>query len=115
MKNLTYNEFNNIFDTEDNYVNNKPIVLDFSAVWCAPCKMMLPIVTEFSETYEGKVDIYKVDVDEEQELSSKFGIRSVPTFIFIDKNGEQKRVSGSMSKESFKSLIDGLLEEKEVI
>ena len=116
MKNLTYNDFqNNIFDVEDNYINNKPTILNFSALWCSPCKQMSPIVTELSKEYDGKIDLYKVDIEEEEDLTSKFGIRSVPTFLFIDKNGEQKRVSGSMSKDKFKSLIDGLIEEKEVI
>lgn len=116
MKNLTYDDFKtNIFDTEDNYINNKPTILDFSAVWCGPCKQMLPIVKELSNEYDGQVDIYKVDIEEEEDLTTKFGIRSVPTFLFINKNGQQQRVSGSMSKEKMKNYIDGLIEEKEVI
>lgn len=116
MKNLTYNEFNqNIFDTEDNYINNKPTVMVFSALsWCQPCKQMHPIINDLSIVYNDTVDVYEIDIEEEEELTTKFGIRSVPTFLFIDKNGQQQRVSGSMSKEKMKNYIDGLIEEKEV-
>lgn len=104
-----------VYDYESNpsapqFLGDKPVVVDFFATWCGPCKMMSPVVDELAEEYAGKVDIYKVDVDQAEELSFKFGIRSVPTFIFIQKNGQPKRVSGGMSKEQFKQLInDNLL------
>jgi len=110
MVNLTFKNFETeIFNSEDKYINNKPTIIDFSATWCGPCKQMLPIVTELSNEYNGIVDIYKVDIEEENELTEKFGIRSVPTFVLIDKNGKHEKFSGSMSKEKMKSYIDNLL------
>lgn len=116
MKNLTYNDFKkNIYDVEDNYINNKPTIMVFSALgWCQPCKQMHPIVNDLSIEYNNVVDVYEIDIEEEEVLTNKFGIRSVPTFLFIDKNGKQQRVTGSMSKEKMKNYIDGLIEEKEV-
>lgn len=110
MTNLTFDNFQNeIINSDDKYINNKPVLLDFSATWCGPCKQMLPIVKELSEEYNGVVDVYKVDIEEEDDLTTKFGIRSVPTFVFIDKNGEQQRISGSMTKEKMKTYIDSIL------
>lgn len=110
MVNLTFENFEkNIFNSEDKYINNKPTLLDFSATWCGPCKQMLPIVTELSNQYNGLVDMYKVDIEEENELTEKFGIRSVPTFILIDKNGKQQKFSGSMSKDKLNNLINDII------
>ena len=60
-----------------------PVVIDFSATWCGPCKKIAPIIEELAAEYEGKVNIFKCDVDENDELTSKFGIRNVPTVIFL--------------------------------
>lgn len=86
-----------------------PIVLDFSATWCGPCKKIAPIISELAEEYAGKVVVGKCDVDENEELTSKYGIRNVPTVLFI-KNGEivNKHV-GAAPKSEFVKLIEELL------
>lgn len=86
-----------------------PLVLDFSATWCGPCKKIAPYVDELSEEYDGRVIIGKVDVDENDGLTSKYGIRNVPTLIFI-KNGEvvDKHV-GAASKADLAALVEKLL------
>lgn len=86
-----------------------PLVIDFSATWCGPCKKIGPIIEELAGEYDGKVNIYKCDVDENDELTSKFGIRNVPTVLFI-KNGEvvDKHV-GAATKDAFVEKINALL------
>ena len=86
-----------------------PIVLDFYATWCGPCKKIGPIIEELAEEYAGKVSIAKCNVDDDDELPAKYGIRNVPTVLFI-KNGEvvDKHV-GAAPKSEFVSKIEGLL------
>jgi len=72
---------------EDLLKSDKPIVIDFWAEWCGPCRMVGPIVEELANEYEGKVTIGKVDVDNNDDITSKYGIRNIPTILFI-KNGE---------------------------
>lgn len=86
-----------------------PVVLDFSATWCGPCKKIAPIIEELAGEYEGKVNIGKCDVDDNEELTAKFGIRNVPTVLFI-KNGEvvDKHV-GAAPKKEFIEKIEALL------
>lgn len=83
-----------------------PLIIDFSATWCGPCKKIAPIIDELAEEYAGKVNICKCDVDESEELTSRFGIRNVPTVLFI-KNGEvvNKQV-GAAKKSDFVALIE---------
>ena len=85
-----------------------PIVIDFSATWCGPCKKIAPIIEELAEEYEGRVIIGKCDVDDNDELTSRFGIRNVPTILFI-KNGEvvDKHV-GAAPKATFVEKIEAL-------
>ena len=91
------------------FIGNKPAVIDFYAEWCGPCKMLAPVLEEVSEEYAGKVDIYKINVDEEEELASIFGIRSIPTLIFIEKNGTMHRSQGAMGKTQLKGTIEDIL------
>lgn len=86
-----------------------PLVLDFSATWCGPCKKIAPIIEELAGEYAGKVNIGKCDVDENDDLTSKYGIRNVPTVLFI-KNGEvvDKHV-GAATKSVFVEKIEALL------
>ena len=86
-----------------------PLVIDFSATWCGPCKKIGPIIEELAGEYDGKVNIYKCDVDDNDDLTSKFGIRNVPTVLFI-KNGEvvDKHV-GAATKDVFVEKINALL------
>ena len=91
-----------------NFLGDKPALIDFYAAWCGPCKALAPILEELSEEYAGKVDIYKVNVDSEEELANAFGIRSIPTLYFIPMNGQPQRTMGAMPKEQLKKMLDNL-------
>lgn len=91
------------------YKGDKPAIVDFFATWCGPCKALGPVLEELAEEYEGKIYIYKVDVDQEPELSGAFGIRSVPTLLFIPANGEPSMSPGAPSKAQLKQIIEGHL------
>jgi len=110
--------FNYEMDKEWNYKGELPVIIDFYADWCGPCKMVAPVLEELSKDYEGRLLIYKVDTEKEQELSAVFGIQSIPTFIFIDSNGQPAMQPGALPKHVFKQLIEEKLlpqvnEEKE--
>jgi len=88
---------------------DKPVVVDFGAAWCGPCKQVAPIIEELANEYEGKVVIGTCDIDENSELTSRFSIRNIPTILFI-KNGEvvDKHV-GAAQKTDLKAKVDALL------
>lgn len=112
---LTKSDFlKRVADYENNpttwkFLGNRPTVIDFYANWCGPCKMMAPIMDELAEEYSGKVDFYKVDTEAEQELAAVFGIRSIPTFLFIPLNKAPQLASGAMGKAQFKQAIESVL------
>ena len=85
---------------------SRPAVIVFYTTWCGPCKMMAPVVESLAEKYAGKIDFYKVDIDQESELASVFGISSIPTFLFIPVKGKPSVQMGAMQKEDFEGLID---------
>ena len=91
------------------FLGDKPALIDFYAGWCGPCKMLAPVLEELSDEFTGKVDVYKVNVDEEEELAMLFGIRSIPTLIFIEKSGTMHRSQGAMGKPQLKEAIEKLL------
>lgn len=95
--------------TEWKYLGDKPALIDFYADWCGPCKMVAPILEELAREYEGKIHIYKVNTEEEQELSAAFGIRSIPTLLFVPMEGKPQMAQGAMSKADFKRAIDSVL------
>lgn len=106
IQHLTKETFlNKVFDYENNsewkFKGDKPCVIDFYADWCAPCKMIAPILEELSKEYEGKIDIFKIDTEKEQELSAVFGIRSIPSVLFIPLENEPQMAMGALPKESF--------------
>lgn len=94
---------------EEFFKSDLPLVLDFSATWCGPCKKIAPIISELAEEYDGRVIVGKCDVDEAEDLSIRFGIRNVPTILFI-KGGEvvDKHV-GAAAKSVFVEKINALL------
>ena len=91
------------------FLGDKPALIDFYAEWCGPCKMLAPVLEELSAEYAGKVDIYKVNVDDEEELAMLFSIRSIPTLIFIDSHGRMHRSQGAMGKPQLKEAIEKTL------
>ncbi len=107
---LTAQKFRDeIFDytqeKEWKFKGEKPAIIDFYADWCGPCKMVAPILEELSEEYKDIV-IYKVDTEVEQELSAIFRIRSIPSLLFIPKEGQPMMQPGALPKEAFKDVIE---------
>lgn len=98
--------FNYDVESDWKYLGDLPAIIDFYADWCGPCKMVAPVLRELSEEYEGKVVFYKVDTEIEQELAEVFGIRSIPTFIFIGADGEPMMQPGAFPKAVFKQVIE---------
>ena len=100
-----------------NYENNKewkfegeiPAIIDFYADWCGPCKTIAPILEELKAEYGDKLDIFKVNTEEQRELSSVFGIQSIPSLLFIPKEGQPQMAMGALQKETFKQAISEVL------
>lgn len=88
------------------YEGTKPAIVDFYATWCGPCKALGPVLEELAGEYGDRLVIYKVDVDQERELAEAFGIRSVPTLLFIPADGEPSMSPGAPSKAQLKQIID---------
>src|SRR4028118_1270752 len=110
-KQMTKQDFiENIFDYENQeewqYKSKIPAIIDFYADWCGPCKSVAPALEQLSEEYAGRVDIYKIDTDKEQELSGVFGIQSIPTFLFIPVDGAPMVQRGALPKNVFKQVIE---------
>ena len=91
------------------FAGSRPAIIDFYATWCGPCKMMVPLVESLAGKYAGKIDFYKVDIDQEPELASVFGIRSIPTFLFIPMKGNPTIQMGAMQKEDFEEIIGKMM------
>jgi thioredoxin len=91
------------------YLGDKPAVIDFYAKWCGPCKAIAPTLEKLAQEYEGKIYIYKINVDKEPELAEMFGIESIPTLFFIPMEGEPTVTRGMMTRSLFKEYIDSLL------
>jgi thioredoxin 1 len=88
------------------YNGSTPAIIDFYADWCGPCKAIAPVLEELSDEYEGKVLIYKIDTDKEQELSTLFGIQSIPTLLFIPVEGAPMMQKGALPKKAFQQVIE---------
>lgn len=91
------------------FEGNKPAIIDFYADWCRPCRMIAPYLEELASEYQGKIDVYKVNTDEERELAAVFGVESLPTVMFIPMQGKPSSQMGAMPKESYKKIIDEFL------
>lgn len=102
-----------VFDYTKNdewkFAGDQPAVIDFYATWCGPCKMMAPVMETLAGEYAGRVRIYKVDVDKEQQLAALFGVRSIPTFLFIPMEGKPQHASGAMGIDDMRKIIDKTL------
>ena len=91
------------------FEGTRPVIIDFYATWCHPCKMTAPVVEQLAKDYLGKIDFYKVDIDKEQELAATFGIQSIPTFLFIPVKGKPTAQMGAMQKEDFEKIIKSVI------
>lgn len=115
MTNLTKAEFlKKVADYQSspdtwNYLGDKPAIVDFYATWCAPCQALGPRLEELAKEYEGKIYIYKVDVDKEAELAAAFNIRSMPTLLFIPMKGNTQITNGALSIEMLREEIKDIL------
>ena len=117
MNTLTSNEFKEkVFDYDQNetwaFKGTKPALIDFYADWCGPCKRLAPVLEELSEQYEGKLDIYKINIDTEQEVAGVFGVMSVPTLLFAPMTGEPQVAQGALPKEILEQAIQEVLNVK---
>ena len=92
--------------TEWKYQGEKPAVIDFYATWCGPCRMVAPILKDLAKEYGDSIVIYKVDTEAEQELAQVFGIRSIPSILFIPMDGQPMMSQGAMPKAELKKIID---------
>jgi thioredoxin len=114
LEHLTKDTFlTKVFDYEKNkdwkFAGELPCLIDFYADWCSPCKMVAPILEELAKEYEGKINIYKVDTEDEQELAGVFGIRSIPSLLFCPTDGAPQMAMGALPKDTFKKAIDDIL------
>lgn len=94
------------------FLGDKPAIVDFYANWCGPCKAIAPILEELSAEYQGQVDIYKVDTEQEPELSAAFGIRSIPSILFVPMQGLPRMAQGALPKAQLKEIINNVLLKK---
>ncbi len=116
LPSISYKEFlNKIYDFEHDSTqtwtnkSGRAIVIDFYATWCAPCQKIAPNLLELSKTYKGQVDFYKVDTEKEERLALAFNVRSVPTLMFIPKEGEPYLSVGYISKGEIKQIVKELV------
>jgi thioredoxin 1 len=114
IEHLTKDTFlEKVFNFEKNqewkFEGELPCLIDFYADWCGPCKMVAPILEDLSKEYDGKINIYKIDTEAEQELSMAFGIRSIPSMLFVPKDGQPQMAVGALPKDALKQAIHEVL------
>jgi len=114
MEHLTKETFQDkVFNYEKNkewkFEGELPCIIDFYADWCQPCKMVAPILEELSKEYDGKINIYKVNTEDQQELAAAFGIRSIPSLLFCPMGEQPQMAQGALPKDSFKQVIEDVL------
>lgn len=111
---LTKEQFlTKVFNFEKNkdwkFEGELPCIIDFYADWCGQCKMVAPILEELSNEYKGKVNIYKVNTEQEQELAGAFGIRSIPSMLFVPQDGQPQMSAGALPKDALKKAMEDVL------
>ena len=101
--------FNFEINKEWKYEGTRPAIIDFYADWCAPCRMVAPILEELKVEYGEKLEIYKVDTEQEREISAMFGIQSIPSLLFVPLEGQPQMAMGALPKETFIQAIGDVL------
>ena len=111
LTNSTFKEkvFNYEAGKEWKFEGDVPCLIDFYADWCGPCKMVAPILEELDKEYKGKINVFKVDTEAEQELASIFGIQSIPSLLFVPKEGQPQMAQGALPKDTFEKAIKEVL------
>jgi thioredoxin len=114
IQHLTKETFlNEVFNYEKNkewkFEGVKPCIIDFYADWCGPCKIVAPVLEELAKDFDGKINVFKVDTEAEQELASVFGIRSIPSFLFVPAEGQPQMAMGALPKETFVKAFKDVL------
>ncbi len=104
MSNMNLNSFN-----EEMVNTDKLILIDFYTNWCGPCKMLSPIISEIGNEYANSIDVYKINVDENQDLASKYNIVSVPTLVFLKNEKIVKTTIGFRTRSELSNIIEDLL------
>ena len=119
VQNLTIADFKKqIMDFEANpqewkYLGDKPAIIDFYATWCGPCKATAPVLEKIAEKYDGRISVFKVDVDKEQELAALVGVRSIPSLLFIPMSEKPQMATGAMMQNDFERAIADILLKEE--
>ena len=101
--------FNYTENKEWKFEGERPCLIDFYADWCAPCKMVAPVLEELAAEYEGKIDIYKIDTEDQKELAAIFGIQSIPSLLFVPLDEQPQMAMGALPKETFIKAINEVL------
>jgi thioredoxin len=114
VEHLTKESFKTkVFNFEANkewkFEGELPCIIDFYADWCSPCKMVAPILEELQEEFKGKLNVYKVNTEQEQELAGMFGVRSIPSLLFVPKDGQPQMAMGALPKDTFKKAFKDVL------
>ena len=114
LEHLTKETFKQkVFNWEANqewkYEGDVPCLIDFYADWCGPCKMVAPILEELQKEYGDTLRIYKVDTEDQQELAAMFGIQSIPSLLFVPKEGQPQMAMGALTKSTFERAISDVL------
>ena len=108
-----------VFDYEKSpdkwiYKGDKPCLIDFYADWCGPCKMIAPYMEDFASTYNNQIYVYKINVDEQRELASYFGIQSIPAVLLCPMKGQPQMITGALPKDEFAKRIETILLKKKI-
>ena len=114
LEHLTKETFKaKVFDFEANkewkFEGDVPCVIDFYADWCGPCKMVAPVLEELQKEYGDKLNIYKIDTEDQRELAGMFGIQSIPSILFVPKEGQPQMAQGALPKQTFEQAFDEVL------